>query len=311
MSRDLAARFLLSCGAAVALACAGARPAERTEAARVSVEVLSGAKTAPTPAPAVAIVVDASASMRSAAAPGVSRLAAAQTRARELIGGLAPEVRVQVDVAGGEGLGTCSAPARVAGLSSGAAAASDAIAAIEPGGDAALATAMQQAARSLAAQSDGGRVIVFSDLEDDCQGDLCAATSSVLASGASLDIVVLGDHPTPACFESASAHPPVVSPAASIPDRIRFAVTPEIGSGAEGIAGAPAIAVPAGSVRIVVDLAPPLEIGPVTLAPGALARLRIVDFPAATPPVREWSLELVGSGGDIAESSSAVTSQRP
>jgi hypothetical protein len=59
----------------------------------------------------------------------------------------------------------------------------------------------------------------------------------------------------------------------------------------------------------VIALTPPLEVGPITLAPGGVVRVRVLDFPAASPPVREWSLEVVGDRGDLAIAPSDT--QRP
>ena len=312
MTRVLALRLALSFGAFSLLACAQAPAAPAPEPARVTVEVLSGSSSPAAPSPgAVAVVIDASSSMRAPAAAGVSRLAAAQTRAREVIESLAPGTLVLVEVAGGAGSGACAAPARVTPLTADTAAASAAVAKLAPGADAALAAALQDAARSLAATASGGRVIAFTDLADDCGGDLCAAASAVVAAGASLDLVVLGDRPTPSCVESAGGAAPAGPVAERPAGPVRFDVTPASGSAVAGVAGAPPVAVPAGPVRIVVALTPPFELGPVTLGPGAVARVRVLDFPAASPPIREWSFELLGARDDVAGAPAAATPQSP
>ena len=56
---------------------------------------------------------------------------------------------------------------------------------------------------------------------------------------------------------------------------------------ATGVANAVPVSVPPGAARLLVDLDPPAEIGPLPLASGAHLRVRIVDFPNADPPVRE------------------------
>jgi hypothetical protein len=77
-------------------------------------------------------------------------------------------------------------------------------------------------------------------------------------------------------------------------------VLPEAGAAIEGRAGGPPVKAPPGLARIVVGLDPPLEVGPIRLGTGALVRVRVLDFPDADPPVRDWSIEVVTSGGDLA-----------
>lgn len=307
----LAVRFALLCSAVILGACAGSQPAAAPEPAHVAVEVLSGAPVAPPPPPAAAIVIDASASMGAPAASGISRLAAAQTRAREVVASLSPASNVMIDVVGGAGSDACAAPVRLPPLAAGVGATSAALAKLSPGGDAAFAAALRSAAQSLAAKADGGRIVAFTDLEDDCGGDLCAAISEVVAAGASLDLVVLADRPTPSCVVKASASVPATLGVAQPASPVRFEIVPVAGSAIGAASGGPPVRVAAGPVRIVIALTPPLEIGPVTLTPGALVRVRVLDFPAAVPPIREWSLDLVGAGGDLAGSPAVVSPPGP
>jgi hypothetical protein len=58
-----------------------------------------------------------------------------------------------------------------------------------------------------------------------------------------------------------------------------------------GTADGTAFSVPGGEVFVRIELTPAYAIGPIVLAPGATHRLRVLDFPAASPPAREWRLD--------------------
>jgi hypothetical protein len=292
-------RFRARCALfAVALlaACGGTTPVRAPEPALVAVEILRGITPAPATRGRVAILIDASASMLAPAAAGVSRFAAARRRASEVLETLPPDAQASVDAIGIAGSARCGAPARI-----GSDVETD-LRSLHPGGEGSLAEALRATAQELVTQNAGGgsRIVAFSDLEDACGGDLCAAVSDVVASGASLDLVVLGDRPTPSCVSSVAAPlgaPPGFAKAAPATS---FRVLPVSGGTVEGSSDGRPVSTPAGAARIVVALDPPLEVGPITLAPGALVRLRVLDFPAAVPPVREWSLEVVASRGTVA-----------
>ena len=58
---------------------------------------------------------------------------------------------------------------------------------------------------------------------------------------------------------------------------------------AEGRADGSRRRVPAGPVTVLLDLDPPSLIGPLLLSPGTWTHIRVVEFPALDPPVREWA----------------------
>jgi Mg-chelatase subunit ChlD len=294
-------------------ACAAPKPARPPEPALVAVEILRGVVPAPESAGRVAIVIDASVSMRAPAAAGVSRLAAAQARASEVLETLPPGARVSVDAAGGAKGAACAAPLRVAPPSTDTGAAAEALRQLAPAGEGSLAEALQTVTRSLTAEgaADGARVLALGDLEDGCGVDLCAAVSALVASGASLDLVLLGERPTPSCVVAAEPGPSVPPGLAEPASAVRFEVLPAAGAAVTGVSGASPVRAPAGPARIEVGLDPPLEIGPLTLAAGALVRVRVLDFPAASPPVREWSLEVLGAGADLAASPAPASPASP
>lgn len=296
-------RPLASAGIALALAalaaCGGKRPAGPAEVALVAVEVLQGAAQRRTPLPRVALLIDASASMRAPAVVGVSRLAAAKARAIDVLAMLPPATRVSIDAVGIEAAEGCHAAKPILSPSAPGDLARAAVDPLEPGGEGSIAEALQATILALAAEGtiDGAHIVAFTDLEGPCGGDLCAAVGRLASSGASLDLVVLGGQPTPACVANATA---ATGPPPDLLSRARlwrFQVLPAAGGGVYGVSGGRPVLAPPGPARIEVLLDPPLEVGPVTLEPDTLLRLRVLDFPAGIPPVREWSFEVVGAGG--------------
>ena len=294
-------------------ACAGTKPLPPPAPALVAVEILRGAVPAPPSVERVAIVIDASTSMRKQAAAGASRLAAAKARASEVLETLPPGARVSVDAVGGPNGGSCAAPVQVASPSTDTEAAAEALRQLSAAGEGSLAEALGSVTRSLATEGvvEGARILALSDLEDGCGVDLCAAVSAVVASGASLDLVLLGERSTPQCVESVLPGPAVLTGLAALPPTTRFEVLPVAGGSVAGVSGASAVRAPAGAARIEIALDPPLEIGPITLAAGALVRVRVLDFPAASPPVREWSLEVLGAAADLAASPTPASPASP
>jgi hypothetical protein len=295
--------LILAIALALALAaCARPRPVAGPEPARVSVEVARGALAPAAPTPRIMILLDATTSMRARASGNVTRFDAARAQAGEVLTTLPSDYRVSVEAIGGNDHTECGAPELVIGPISGAegASAASALQELSAEGEASLAEALRDLTLDLKAElaADGARVVVFTDLEDACGGDLCAAVSGLVNAGASLDLVVLGERPTPTCVTALNAKGTV--PPAQTPAPIRFRVVPAVGSPVVGVSGSTPVSVPAGSARVEVALTPPLEVGPLTLSPGGLVRVRVLDFPDASPPVREWSLEVVGDGGDLA-----------
>lgn len=302
MTLRAAGRLLLF--ATLVSGCGGAAPVRPSEPALVAVQILRGDAPAAPSATRLALVIAATASMGAPAVPGVTKLAAAQTRAIEILRTAPASTRISIAAVGlADGPG-CGAPGlvSVSGPADDTDALSAAVGALAPGDEGSLAVALQTLAGRLSAEgaADGARVVAFGDLEDTCGGDLCAAVETLVAAGASLDLVVLGEHPTPACVATAGMGgngptAPAIAPT-------RFRVLPATGAAVVGISGGKPVSAPAGPARIEIGLDPLLEVGPITLAPGALVRVRVLDFPAARPPVREWSLEVLGTGGDLAAS---------
>jgi hypothetical protein len=286
---------------ALALVIAWAATAEEPPA-RIAVELWSGFRAAPAEEPAaprVELLVDASASMREPAGPGTPRFVAARRAAERFASALPAETEVALHALVPDAAHSCAARLHTTHAAAGEPRERllAAIAAIAPGGEASLSAAVDALREALARGGEAAhaRVVVVSDLEEACGGDLCQALGALVAAGASADLVVLGEAPTPACLERFDAIGSwrAVAGAEVAPGFRVQAAEPgaEARTLARGAANGPALEVAAGAVEIEVDLEPPLRAGPLSLAPGERARLRILDFPALEPPVREWRVE--------------------
>jgi len=103
--------------------------------------------------------------------------------------------------------------------------------------------------------------------------------------------VIFGAAQPPACVDDPDLGA-YRGDASTAPVRFRVSTSGRHRRTAEGIGGAGPVVVPAGSVRLVVDLQPALQFDALPLVPGGTARLTVIDFPALDPPVREWSWDL-------------------
>ena len=138
------------------------------------------------------------------------------------------------------------------------------------------------------------RVVVFSDLGDECGGDLCDAAEMLLDAGVRLDFVGLGAAAAPACFETLTAQEPPPDESLRLRPPVFRIVAYDPGPErepfllAEGRADGSRRRVPAGPVTVLVGFEPPSLIGPMVLSPGTWTHIRVVEFPGLDPPVREW-----------------------
>ena len=155
---------------------------------------------------------------------------------------------------------------------------------------------------SLASRA-GARVLAISDLDGSCQeGGLCDAAAALFSAGADLDLVVIGGAPVPACLDQIGGdeEPPFFAAAPIPPTQADFRVVREErrkgdSRSALGKVGGEAVNVAPGRVRVIVDLDPPVEVGPVDLAPNASLRIRILEVPEGEP--RRW--EVFVDGADV------------
>ena len=282
-----------------AAACQGG-PLPTAPAAEVSIEILGGFALRP-PVPAeperVELLIDVTTSLRAGPA-GAEHFRAARSAAARFLTQLPADTALGVGVLGLTPGRDCASATRLGGARRELSRAQFGrrVETLHPAGEGSLAVALAELRGALSASEDLARshVVVFSDLGSECGGDLCDAAEMLLDSGAQLDFVVLGDAEPPACFDSLTPEeperddslvqdPPVFRIVAYDPgpEREPFLL-------AEGRADGTRRRVPAGPVTVLVGFDPPSLIGPLVLSPGTWTHIRVVEFPALDPPVREW-----------------------
>jgi hypothetical protein len=287
--------------------------------ATISVEVLGAPKSAAaTSAPVpedLVVLLDVTRSMRVPESSGVQRNDLARRAAADFLRALPEDQPVEVSALGtrGENAG-CTAPVPLSGASSREAL----ISRVEQAGagretsEASLAFAIDGARRRLVARAGTARrLVVFSDLADDCGGEWCEAVTRAASEGISVELVELGPVLSASClremrlpdFEHAGSSP---EPPAYPVFQVRRA-TPEGASErvlSNGRAGSQNASVPPGRAVVSIELEPPEWIGPLELRPGSHTRIRVLDFVGSNPPWREVFVQPGGaaqpSGGKAA-----------
>ena len=293
-------RVRLLLGALVAAGCQSPPPPP-AQPAEVSIEILSGfASRPPVPAPEierVELLIDVTISLRAGPA-GAEHFRAARRAAARFLDRLPAATPLAVRALGlapGNGCASASVlgsgrrkltPAELATR----------VETLQPAGEGSLAVALAELRGVLAASGDLGRsrVVVFSDLGSECGGDLCTAAELLLEAGTRLDFVVLGDAAAPACFAELAPAEPHPEPPLLLDPPVFRVVAYDPGPArepfplAEGRADGSRRRVPAGPVTVLLGFDPPSLIGPLMLSPGTWTHIRVVEFPALDPPVREW-----------------------
>jgi hypothetical protein len=236
--------------------------------------------------------------MHTPAAGSVTRLEVARSKALELLASLPAGSKAGV-VALGETPGPECAPAgrRAPLLAAGDPALEAALDSLVPGAEGSLADALNALGNDLVAQGRARdtRVVVFTDLEASCGGDLCAAAARLVATGAWIDVVILGGATAPACLAElrpSAAQPGSLVRALTRPTPVWQLVAPgtePAPGGISDIAGPHALEAPAGEWSIALALDRPAVLGPLRVAPGRLTRVRVLAFPGA-PPRFAWEV---------------------
>ncbi|HEY8156853.1 MAG TPA: vWA domain-containing protein [Myxococcota bacterium] len=292
------ARLLLA-----ALALAGCQaPPPPAPPAELSIEIVSGyASRPPVPAPEaerVELLVDVTASLRAGTA-GAERFRAARRAASRFLTQVPAQTRLGVRALGVGPRDGCQSPTLLTGgrrerTRAGLAARVDSL---QPAGEGSLAVALAELRGELVASGElrRSRVVVFTDLGSECGGDLCTAAELLIDDGVRLDFVVLGDAAAPACFAELPVPEPPADPPPLLPSPGFQIVAYDPGPErepfllAEGSADGTRRRVPAGPVTVLLGFEPPSLIGPLVLSPGTWTHIRVVEFPALDPPVREWA----------------------
>ncbi len=304
---------LRACLAGVALlglACAPVAPTQGP--ARVSVRVEGGVGEPPWPPEAaspVHVVVDLTPSVGEASPADTSPEAAVRQLAARTLRGLTADRPTTLHLLGIATGASCT-PAIPLGTPRDAKS-PQALAALaedlQAVSESSLGEALQAVALDLRRNvgGPGGRVIVISDFSTECGGDPCAAGQALADLGAEIDWVVVGARPVPSCLAAIGDDPPQVllSAARPVEHMVRYRVERGVrrapegpGAGGQGVEeqvtiargrGGETVTVPSGEATVVVDLQPPVVVGPLALQPGVETRIRVLDDPVADPPVRE------------------------
>jgi VWA domain-containing protein len=289
--------LVVACAAALALGCASDAEVPN-ESARVSVEVLRGfspADLAPRESTApVVLLLDATRSMLSPTGQGASHFAAAQRAATRFANDLPSQRAMWLYALGSSDSPDCQPVFRGSRASTAAARGPlvEEILAVQPQGEGGLAAALESVRDELwrADALMGSRVVVFSDMQPSCGGDVCAAAAKLLGGGARLDVVVIGGAQAPACLREstglAETLPPPATSDKPVHYRLEVAKPEPMVVGCSEVGGLP-IAAPAGRGTVVVELDPPLRVE-ATFAPGRRHVLQVIDFPALDPATRHW-----------------------
>jgi hypothetical protein len=306
----------MAAAAIAALSCASAPPPP----ASLTVEVWSGAPAAakaladvPVRSPRVAIVVDLSTSMQVSFQPdGPTRAEAARAEADRLLRALPVNTRALVETLGAASGASCTPavrleadPAAADGSKGGPASLVGPLQALTPHSESSLDETLGRVGEAIASSgsSAGWHVVVVSDFGSECGGDPCAAIERLVGRGVPVDLVDLAQSGSPACAPPPPAPPSIAAQLAPAPPpafRVEApadAATPHALL-SQGRAGGPPVAVPPGPAAIVVDLTPPLTVGPIVFGPGEQAHLEVLHFPAASPPVGRWRLESEPTAGE-------------
>jgi len=287
------------------IACAIPEPppaAVRVDVVRAAPPVLDWDRSAPAP---IHLLLDVTTTMQEASTEGVTYLQAARYAAERFLYSLSPDADVTLHVLG-TAIGSACTPAvpvQAPPDTSPGEGLAPIARALPSRSEGSFASALATIARRIRSEEPGRvgvRVVGISDLDDSCPGaDLCDAAAALAAAGADLDLVVIGEAPVPACLGQvgSDAEPPLFATAPA-PIQATFRVIAE-GQDEEGalpavsvVGGAPVKVAP-GRIRVGVDLEPPVEVGPVDLAPNASLRIRILEVPVGES--QRWQVFVDGT----------------
>ncbi len=292
----------------VALSCASPAPAPLpTALGSVAVDVYGGlggpVPLRPSGPRRVEVLVDATSSMLDRGPNGVSHLRAMRRESAEFLYSLREDTEISVRAFGQTISGSCVAPQRLVDpvIPKRREPLVQRIEDLSPRSEGSLAAALQRVRRDLVLEGAARRtrVVVFTDLDGSCGGDLCSEAAKLVDAGAWLEVVTLGSAEPPRCLSDlrpAAAQPSVSGagfPARPPSFRVEAARTGEHPPRvlAEGFAGQGPVDVAPGLVTVVLDLKPPEEIGPFEVRPGEFARVRLLEAFDAALPTRVWRVE--------------------
>jgi hypothetical protein len=279
--------------------------AVRVDAVRAAPAVLEWDRVA---SPPIHVLLDLTSSMEASRTGGVSHLRAAQQAAGRFLRSLPADADVTLHVLGSATGSACTPaiPVKAPSDSSPGQGLARVARTLPSRSEGSLAGSLEAIARLLRGEERarvGARVLVISDLDGSCQErGLCDAAAALSSAGADLDLVVIGEAPVPACLDQIGGdeEPPLFAAAPLPPIQADFRVVREeerkgASRPAVGKVGGAMVNVAPGRVRVIVDLDPPVEVGPVELSPSSLLRVRILEVPEGEP--RRW--EVFVDGADV------------
>jgi hypothetical protein len=268
--------------------------------ATLSVEVWRGFRdpsAIPAPGtPHLELVVDLSRSMRATSEDGPLYLYGARESAARLVESLPDDATLDVHVLGISRKNPCGDTTRVA---SGKVAPlrellPERLRKLLPSGEGSLAEALAAIAAERVDAEQEVRVVAFTDLGEQCGGDLCAAAEKLVATRARLELVVFGPAEAPACLAKLTAPPTPSLSDLQTPEPQSFRIL-EVETGnlvTRGRADGKPVPLPAGPAVLQLDTDPPIEFGPLTFERDTHSQVHLLDFPSLEPPVQEWRLNV-------------------
>lgn len=284
------------------LACASSPPS-----AWVEVELLRGASTlpeAPPPPgdPKLVLVVDQTRSMQAVQSFGEpSPAEAARAATKSLLESLPMDSDVGLYVLGIAQGRECSPAVRISapGPSRAPSLLTRTVESLGPRSEGSLAEALRDVGDDLirGGSPARARVILMSDLRDECESDTCAALAELVQQGAQVDVVALGSE-APACLNQLTVAMPTstLEALAPPPATLEFRVEAVLDDDAPpvvlavGRANDEPVPLPSGRAVVVLETEPPFRIGPVELPAGQVTTVRGADFPAADASWRAWAV---------------------
>lgn len=265
--------------------------------ARLQVELLRGFATAPVAGSAsasrVEVLLDLSRSMNERTAGGPRRYLAVRRAAARFVDSLPPDAAVGLHALGIDRVAECQpAKAIVAPVGAGGRRAVRLeIDRLRVAGEGSLAAAIESVRAALAAEGTlaGARVVAFSDLGAECGGNLCSAAEHLVAGGALLDLVVIGESGVPVCLDGivAAGGASALAMEGTEPHFYVESHRGEPVTAACGVANGLPVLVPPGDAVVVVELDPPLRVERRFDAAERMV-LQVIDFPSLDPPTRRW-----------------------
>ena len=298
--------------AAAWLASCASPAAEPAVVAHISLEsyrgLLSPEGRATAPPRRVDVLVDLTESMGRPGKVGGSQVSVAYSRASDLLLSLPQGTEITLRAQGHQAGTDCALPERLAGpaVPTLRMAFVRQLEGLGPRSEGSLPAALERIRLDLEREQAlrRTRVVLFTDLDSQCGGDLCAEAQALVEAGGTLEVVALGEAPVPHCLAELQD-----TRSNSARESPRFAPPPPrfvihaVQAGAKrrdpapvarGRAGDGAVEVPAGLIEMVVDLDPPETVGPFRIEPGSSARVRLLDYPQTDPPARIWRVEREG-----------------